>query len=109
MAFLGNFSSHFSGQPSHTVLALSSFFRRHTWARQSQQLGEQHIHTIHMKQTARLMITDHTFLIKSLKRKEFRRKDGGGGSQLHDLTAIKYLFCQNYEEEETEFQLNNFH
>lgn len=38
MIFLGNFSSHFSGQPSHTVLAFSSFFRRHMWARQSQQL-----------------------------------------------------------------------
>ncbi len=38
MAFLGNFSSHFSGQPSQTVRAFSSFFLRHMWARQSQQL-----------------------------------------------------------------------
>lgn len=52
MAFLGYFSSHFSGQPNHTVLAFSSFFLRHMWARQSQQLRGEHIHMIHIMQTS---------------------------------------------------------
>jgi len=38
MAFLGYFSSHFSGCPSHTVRAFSSFLLRHVWTRHSQQL-----------------------------------------------------------------------
>lgn len=42
IAFLGYFSSHFSGQPSHTVLAFNTFFLWHMWARQSQQLTEKH-------------------------------------------------------------------
>lgn len=46
MAFLGYFSSHFSGQPSQTVLAFSSFFLRHIWARQSQQLTKEDVNMI---------------------------------------------------------------
>lgn len=46
MAFLGYFSSHFSGQPSQTVLAFSSFFLRHIWARQSQQLTKEDVNMV---------------------------------------------------------------
>lgn len=38
MAFLGYFSSHFSGHPSHTVRAFSSFFLRQMFMSQSEQL-----------------------------------------------------------------------
>lgn len=45
MEFLGYFSSHFSGQPSQTVLAFSSFLR-HIWARQSQQLTKEDVNMV---------------------------------------------------------------
>lgn len=38
MAFLGYFSSHFSGHPSHTVRAFRSFFLRQMFMSQSEQL-----------------------------------------------------------------------
>lgn len=41
IAFLGYFSSHFSGHPSHTVRALSSFFLRQMFISQSQQLQKE--------------------------------------------------------------------
>lgn len=41
MMFLEYFSSHFSGQPSQTVRAFSSFLLRHRRTRQSQQLRKQ--------------------------------------------------------------------
>lgn len=43
MAFLGYFSSHFSGHPSHTVRAFRSFFLRQMFMSQSEQLKRETI------------------------------------------------------------------